>query len=101
MTNLITHKLYLLSRIRKYITKNASIASFKTVILSLIEYGDVIYMLYNNKRLREILWRDCHIAPLDVRREMQLLLFMHKKTNVECLLKKSRIRTRLHQAPVL
>ena len=29
-----------------------------------------------------------------------MLLFMHKQTHIENLLKKSRFRTRLHQAPV-
>ena len=38
MIKLITHKLYLLSRIRKYITKQASVTIFKTMILSIIEY---------------------------------------------------------------
>ena len=122
MIKLITHKLYLLSRIRKYLIKSASITIFKTMILSLIEYGDIIYagsnqtniskivnLFYrglricdnsNNKVSKEILCRDCHIAPLDVRRETHLLLFMHKQTQKEYLLKKPRIRTRMHQAPV-
>ena len=122
LTKLITQKLYLLSRIRKYLTRNASIVIFKTMILSLIEYGDIIYagtsqnnltkignLFYrglricdnsNNKMSKEILCNECHIAPLDVRREMHLLLFMHKKTDTDSLLKKSHVRTRLHQAPV-
>ena len=91
------------------------------MILSLIEYGDIIYagttqanlskivnLFYrglricdntNNRISKEILCHDCHNAPLEVRR-IHLLLFMHKKTNIECLLNKSRIRTRLHQPPV-
>ena len=36
MKQLISHKLYLLSKIRKYITFEASINIFKTMILSLI-----------------------------------------------------------------
>ena len=122
LVKLITHKLYLLSRIRKYLTKNASITIFKTMILSLIEYGDIIYagtnqtnlnkivnLFYrglricdntNNKITKETLCEDCHIAPLDVRREIHLLLFMHKQTCSDYLLKKPKIQTRLHQAPV-
>ena len=122
MIKLITHKLYLLSRIRKYLTKSACIVIFKTMILSLIEYGDIIYAGTNqsniskivnlfyrglricdnssNKVAKEILCKDCHIAPLEVRREMHLLLFMHKKNHMVYLLKKPRIRTRMHQAPV-
>ena len=122
MTNLITHKLYLLSRIRKYLTKVACISIFKTMILSLIEYGDIIYagtsqnnittitnLFYrglricdssNTKITRDQLCHDCHIAPLDVRRDIHLLLFMCKQRCNEQLLKRTRKRTRLHQAPV-
>ena len=49
LTNLLTHKLYLLSRIRKYLTKRASVTIFKTMIISLIEYGDIIYAGTNQK----------------------------------------------------
>ena len=45
----VTHKLYLLSRIRKYLTKRASVTIFKTMIISLIEYGDIIYAGTNQK----------------------------------------------------
>ena len=43
---------------------------------------------------------ECHISPLGARRDLHLLLFMHHFKNCETLLKKSNIRTRLHQAPV-
>ena len=119
---LIKHKLYLLSRIRKFLTKNASVVVFKTTILSFMEYGDIICagtsqtnldkvvnLFYrglricdntNNKVSKETLCSDCHIASLDVRREMHLLLFIHKQTDIDHLFKKSRVKTRLHQAPV-
>ena len=43
MCNLVSHKLYLLSRIRKFLTTQACITIFKTMVLSVIEYGDIIY----------------------------------------------------------
>ena len=43
MTKLISHKLFLLSKIRRYITKDACINIFKTMVLSVIEYCDIIY----------------------------------------------------------
>ena len=46
MKQLITHKLYLVSKIRRYITVEASINIFKTMILSVIEYGNIIYYLH-------------------------------------------------------
>ena len=99
MTNIITHKLYLLSRIRKYLTKNACTMIFKTMILSLIEYGDVLYtgstqqnlnkivnLFYRGLRIcensnvvtKDTLCTNCHIAPLETRRIFHLLLFIHK-----------------------
>ena len=43
LCNLVTHKLYLLSRIRRYLTTSACINIFKTMVLSVIEYGDIVY----------------------------------------------------------
>ena len=43
MTKLISHKLFLLSKIRRYITEDACINIFKTMVLSVIEYCDIIY----------------------------------------------------------
>ena len=120
--NVVSHKLYLLSKIRKYLTKQASIMIFKTMILSLIEYGNTIYAgtsirnldkldkLYyrglricdgtNNAVSRLQLRTDCHLDKLSVRRDRHLLLFMHKQTKNIDLIKKTNVRTRLHQAPV-
>ena len=39
----VSHKLYLLARIRRYITKEACVLIFKTMVLSVLEYGDIIY----------------------------------------------------------
>ena len=122
MTSVVSHKLYLLSRIRKYLTTAACITIFKTMILSLIEYGDIIYSgtsqanmtkivnlfhrglrLCNNsynKISKEILCQKCHIAPLETRRNSHLLLFKYKQTKNVNLLKKAKRKTRLHQAPV-
>ena len=45
MIKLVSHKLYLLSRIRKYLTGNASLIIFKTMILSLIELVKIILVI--------------------------------------------------------
>ena len=121
-SKIVNHKLYLLSRIRKYLTKNACINIFKTMVLSLIEYGDIIYegtalknldklnkLFYrglricdnsNNKVSKDVLCNDSHISTLEKRRELHMLLFMHKQLDNDELLKQANIRTRLHQAPV-
>ena len=120
--NIVTHKLYLLSKIRKYLTQNACIKLFKSMILSLIEYGDIVYEGTSAKNLDNIsrlfyrglriccmnqgklskydLCVQCTISPLDVRRDVHLLLFMHKQLYKKELIKEGNYNTRLHQAPV-
>ena len=46
------------------------------------------------------LCRDCGIVPLGKRRDVHLLLFMHKQSHKTEHLKEREIRTRLHDAPV-
>ena len=106
----ITHKLYLISKVRKYITTEACITIFKTMILALFEYGDIIYSgtsCENLKKIDKLFYRGlrictgsqiaynkfelcntCKIAPLKYRRHMHLLLFMHRHKEIENLLKK-------------
>ena len=122
LVNLVSHKLYLLSKIRKYLTKHACILIFKTMVLSLIEYGNTIYAgttLKNLDKLDKLFYRglrihdgtntmvsnvqlrnDCYIDTLSKRRDIHLLLFMHKQTNHVNLIKETNVWTRLHQAPV-
>ena len=122
LKNLVSHKLYLLSKIRKYITTEACILIFKTMILSLIEYGSIIYRgtnIANITKFKRLFYRGlrictnsqqhetkrnlctyCNIATPDVRYNCQLLLYMHKQTDNNVLLKKPTRQTRLHAAPV-
>ena len=122
INRLISHKLYMLSKIRKYITTKACIMIFKTMVLSLIEYCDIVYagtmcmnlqsidklfyrrlricMYTNNKMTRELLCSECNIAPLEKRRLAHLLIFMHKQTVNKTLIKTTNVNTRLHEGPV-
>ena len=122
LCNLVSHKLYLLSKIRKYLTKNACVTVFKAMILSLIEYGDIIHEGTTAKNLDNIaklfyrglriccisqektskadLCLECRISPLETRRHVHLLLFMHKQLYNKDLLNSNKYNTRLHQAPV-
>ena len=119
---LVSHKLYLLSRIRRYLTIDACINIFKTMILSVIEYGDIVYsgtyvknldkidrLFYRGLRIclgnevaynKDELHSECNISSLSKRRDLHLLLFMHKQSNNNLLLKPCTIATRLHAAPV-
>ena len=94
LCNLVTHKLYLLSKIRKYLTIDACITVFKTMVLSIMEYGDAVYsgtsacnlgkidrLFYRGLRIclgNEInynktdLCSECKIASLSKRRDLHL-----------------------------
>ena len=122
MNKLVAHKLYLMSKIRKYITEIACIHIFKTMVLSLIEYCDIIYagtsqgnlsnidnLFYRGLRIcvnnqahlsKNELLTKCKIAPLKDRRLSHLLIFMSQEKTNQNLLKFARIKTRLHLAPV-
>ena len=102
---IVSHKLYLLAKIRRYITTEACINVFKTMILSLMEYGDVIFtgtsvkntnsidrLFYRGLRIsinfdfnlsKEELCKECNISTLGARRYFHLLLFMHRFKNCE------------------
>ena len=122
MCKLVSHKLYLLSKVRRYLTTEACITVFKTMILSLIEYGDIIYAGSSQENLKKIdklfyrglricmgphrnfneqeLCNECSIAALRDRRQAHLLIFMFKQKEVESMLKAPIRNTRLHTAPV-
>ena len=46
------------------------------------------------------LCQECSISPLEKRRDVHLLRFMHQQLHRLELLKSSRVNTRLHQGPV-
>ena len=122
LCKLVSHKLYLLAKIRRYITTEACINVFKTMILSLLEYDDVIFagtsvrnfssidllffrglricLNFNFTLSKEYVCNECHISTLSARRNLHLLLIMHRFKDFEKMLKISNIQTRLHQAPV-
>ena len=122
LCKVVSHKLYLLAKVRRYLTTEACINVFKTMVLSLFEYGDIVFagtsqenlkkidrLFYRGLRIclnfnynvtKEELCDECHISTLRARRYFHLLLFMHQHKNCDNLLKKTHIATRLHQAPV-
>ena len=88
---------------RKYITQDVAIRIFKTMILPILEYGDILYdgankkltgklQVLQNRCLRTCLLpnqhiptirlhENCKIANLEARRRMHLQLYMYKQRN--------------------
>ena len=94
---LASHKLFLLSKIRKYLAFDAANRIYKTMILPIVEYGDILYddsnhlllgklQTFQNRGLRIVYYKQYHVpvillhevtevARLDLRRKMHLLLY--------------------------
>ena len=115
---LASHKIYLLSKIRKFITFEDANRIYKTMILPIVEYGDILYDGSNqnllqklqttqNRALRLVYYKQyhvsviflhevCEIARLDLRGKMYLLLFMYKQKSNVNIVNSRVINTRLH-----
>ena len=119
---LISNKLYMISKIRKYINEQTAIRIFQTVIAPLIEYGDIIYAGTTVKKLDKLqslqnrglrvcinenqyfsldqLHSRCKIPKLAERRSYNLRKYMFKQKNNDDLINRRTIRTRMHDAVV-
>lgn len=76
-------KLFTLSKIRKYITQPIAIRLYKTLILPIIDYGDVFYNCLANTHLdkvQKVQNRALHIVDLPPRHKTNVHL--HKKYQV-------------------
>ena len=118
----MNYKTFLLSKARKYITTIAAIRIYKTMILPLIDYGDVLYDSSNsfllkklqtlqNRCLRICQYKNYYVSVSDVpamctltrlkeRRIMHLKLFMYKQKNNMEILNNRQVYTSAHDAPL-
>ena len=102
--NRVSSKIYLLTRMRKYLTSRAALLIYKNMILPVLEYGDVFLssatkenrsklQKLQNKALKCALGRDkkyntsnlhkeAKLLKLKHRRKLHLLLNMHKLSNI-------------------
>ena len=120
--NMVSHKCLLLSKLRKYINTHTAIVLYKSMILPVIEYGDVIYggakgkpinrlqkirqrilrmCIYTNEHIEtDQLYIMCKTTKLELRREVHLNLFMFRQqTNID-IVNLRRLNMRAHDALV-
>ena len=117
---IVSHKLYIISKVRNNITDGTCLRIYKTMILPLLDYGDVIYSGTSQKnldRLQKIQNRalricmnvqcymsriqlhiSCNVMPLKLCRKMNLRKFMFKQKSNANLIVTREIRTRRHDA---
>ena len=72
-----SYKTLLLSKVRKYITTDAAIRIYKTMILPLVDYGDILYdgtnsalltklQTLQNRCLRLCMYKNCYMSVNDL-----------------------------------
>ena len=121
----VNHKMYLLKRVKGYLTPKTCILIYKSFILPLMEYGCTLYMNANNSHLNrlqilqnkclkicldkdkkyntELLHKEANINLLSERRDVQLMKEMFLRTKLDKYLDKNvsgRV-TRSHTVPKL
>ena len=122
ITKQISHKVYVLGKIRKYmyINNQAALTIYKTMILLYFDYGDIFYMNANEQLLNKLqvlqnkclrtclnlpprsstlhLHREANVANLKIRRRWHLRNFMFRMKENESLVDERGINTRTHDA---
>ena len=120
---MVSHKLYLLSRIRKYITIGQAIAVYKSKVVPYFDYGDIFLMNISmkavdklqkiqNRALRICLAGDgrsnvnnlhntCNVSKLTHRREAHLLNFVYKRVHSREYTDGGNRNLRRYDAPIL
>ena len=124
LNKIVSHKLFMFAKLRFYIDEKEAIALFKTMILPIIEYCDIIYEGTSVSNINTIyklfkqglracirnrnpivtddleLKKNCKICNLKIGRQVHLRNFMYKQQNHIELINRRNIRTRLHDAIV-
>ena len=54
VVNNISHKLYIFSKIRRFLSINAALDIYKTMVLPYFDYGDVVFMFSNGGLLKKL-----------------------------------------------
>ena len=118
----VAHEISLLSRIRFYITEDAAVKIYKSMILPYLDYGDIFFMHSNLKQIRklqtlqnralriclntqiytpvDIMHQSVQLPKLTMRREAHIVNFIFKYRNDVKYINNRDVRTRLHDAPV-
>ena len=123
VVNTISRKLYIFSKIRRFLNVKTSIILYKTMILPFFDYGDVVYMFSNSNILHKldrmhlrglkislkadhkmsdnVIFNDCKISNLCNRRHVHLRNFMFNKRHQCAILSDDmdRICTRSNSGP--
>ena len=120
--HLVSHKVFLLTKIRKYIDKKQALTIYKNKIMPYFDYGDIFLIgvqvktrdmlqKLQNRALRLALNRDSRhgvwelhheaLSPmLNKRRDCHLLNYMYKRKDIPRYIQTQNRLLRLYEAPV-
>ena len=121
VTRTVSHKIYVLSRVRKYLSDRAALLVYKSMVLPYLDYGDIVYskacaselerlQRLQNRALKlclrvtrfeetETIHRRTKVPLLCNRRKEHLLSYMYKQKDLGHGLEKSVRGTRSADAP--
>ena len=119
---IVSHKINLLAKVRRYLDNRASLLIYKTMILPYFDYGDILFMKSQKHLLSKldhlqkralkmclhitgdvpdnILLTSADVAYLGRRREAHILNYMYKNKEKEELLDIKNVNTRSRVAPL-
>ena len=125
LINNISFKLYMFSKIRKFLNEKCAVTVYKSMLMPFFDYCDIIYMYSGQYELQKLnrqhirgmkislnggylfdeheLFIKCNLSDLNARRQVHLRNFMFKsKCNDNMLVDNETIQvnTRLHDGPV-
>ena len=117
----LKYKIYILAKLRRYLTEQSSLDIYKTSILPYIDYGDIFYQASPKGSLNKIQDRQikalkicfnlhgiqderqlharANLAILEKRRDSHILNFMYKRNDDIHYLDNRQLQTRAFQAP--
>ena len=121
LVNTINFKLYLLSKIRKYLNDKCALTIYKSMVIPYFDYADVIYMYSNNPDFKKLdrahirglriclkiqgkmedkdIYNLCNISSLNSRRIVHSRNYMYKNIG-KCINSKEGIVTRAKEGPL-
>ena len=121
VTRTVSHKVYVLSRVRKFLTTRTAMMVYKSMIMPYFDYADIVYekapgvdlekiQRLQNRALKvclkvgkfeetEVIHRRAKIPLLSNRRKEHLLNYMYKQKELGLNLSVNRVNTRSAGAP--
>ena len=124
LVNSISHKLYVFSKIRRFLNDQSALIIYKSMILPFFDYGDSIFMFSKSIYLKKLdrlhirglkislrldaksneqdVFKQCNISNLDNRRHVHLRNFMYNRKNLcqKTMEDENRICTRANAGPL-